>query len=258
MDMSTIWQHQRRKTIANAMTPNSGQIDDQSFLSEFYAYGNQGLEIPFYDFAPVQQFAPTWSQPTQPLERFMREDGPLVISSSFPMQNGFQVTNLDGISPLPHGTHHRMISPAPSQEQSSYCSSAQSPGADHDWYQKKNNSPGCYSPQSMAQDAPSLSHSNGGSQPNIDLHPLEHDNLAFHPSNYHQPTSFPAYRRDNMNSQGVISLNQVQSFPDHQESQEVTKEERHFEFETVDPNYYSYKDSNAPVLYATPDQMRNT
>ena len=240
------------------MTQNSGNTDDQVFLSDFCVYGNHGLDIPFYDLPSVQPFVPTWSQQNQPLERFMREDGPLVISSSFPIQKGFQATNVDAISSLPHAIQHRMISPAPSQEQSSYCSSAQSPGADRDWYQKKNNSPGCYSPQSLAQDVPALGHSNGGSRPSIDLQPLEHDNFSFVTSNYHQPSSFPSYPRDNMNSQGGISLNQVQSFVDLQESQEASNEDGHFEFDHGESSYYSYKGSCASGVYATPDQMPTT
>jgi len=260
MDMSTQWQHQRRINTPESMTQHSRHTDDQLYLSDFSVYGHLSLDMSFYDLPSVQPFGPAWSQQNQPLERFMREDGPLVISSSFPMQNRFQATNIEGVSSLPRATHRRMISPAPSQEQSSYCSSAHSPGADRDWYQKKNNnSPACYSPQSIAQDAPSLGHSNGGSQPSMDLQPLDRDNFTFAPNHYHQSSSFPVYPSDNMNSQEGISLNQVQSFVDHQESQEVSNEDGHYGFDHAENGYHYFKGSNAPGgVYATPDQMRAT
>jgi len=145
----------------------------------------------------------------------------------------------------------RMISPDPSYDQSSQASSAQSPiSGDSEWYQN-GSYPGYYSPQSIAQDTQSLDHGNGGARYNR-VPSIPQDSFALDQFGQKQ-RPFPVFR-PSMGNTGHISLNQVQSFADPQESQEVGDKDGNFEFDGSE-NYY-YKGDPAPVSMFTPASQR--
>ena len=88
-----------------------------------------------------------WQQQQQPLQHYINQPERPLFTAPLRPQVSLRGVNRhsDPISSLPQTAHARMVSPSPSQEQTSTCSSARSPGAgENEWYQDN-----FYSPQSQ-------------------------------------------------------------------------------------------------------------
>jgi hypothetical protein len=148
--------------------------------------------------AQTQESQVGWQQQQQPLQHYINQPERLLFTAPLCPQVPLRHISRhhDPISSLPQTSRARMVSPSPSQELSSTCSSARSPGAaESEWYQDN-----FYSPQ--AQNDCSLpnatSHMNQGLS---DLWPGQPQAQAVPQiSGYH-----------------CVNLSQVQGFADPQE-----------------------------------------
>ncbi|KAG9241313.1 hypothetical protein BJ878DRAFT_234658 [Calycina marina] len=250
MDTSDLWKEQRKLDLMNgtgiskdkSINPGNFLPNLQGFTNyapNFHLYGNQEGS---FSYTLAQQTM----QGQQRIARFMEEQVSVVMSPRFSTLRHIP-QNMDGVSYLPTVGTRRMISPTPSQEQSSYCSSAQSPATDFDWFQREAMMPGFYSPQSLAQDADVLAYGNSGSQANLDQTSLRHDENTPTSTTFQQESPYLSYPCSELELelgiQDGISLEQVQKFADYQEYQGFNNDDGQFEFEHTDSGLYSYKNT---------------
>ncbi|ESZ90572.1 hypothetical protein SBOR_9040 [Sclerotinia borealis F-4128] len=135
----------------------------------------------------------------QPLQRFITEPGRALFTAGPTMSRFDSVSRtvprtFEPVGVFPRASRTRMISPSPSQELSSNCSSAQSPGAEAEWYHDV-----CYS--SQGQDDYILPNT-------IHTTPTQHFSDIWTQPHTHptQPTGYPC-----------VNLSDVQGFADPQE-----------------------------------------
>ncbi|APA11871.1 hypothetical protein sscle_08g066410 [Sclerotinia sclerotiorum 1980 UF-70] len=137
--------------------------------------------------------------PQQPLQRFITEPGRAFFTADATMThfNNFSRPLPRAFEPVgvfPQDSRTRMISPSPSQELSSNCSSARSPGTETDWYHD-----GLYSPQGQEYyNLPITTHTTP-TQRFTDIYNQSHTQPL-------QPAGYPC-----------VNLSDVQAFADPQE-----------------------------------------
>ena len=181
----------------------------------------------------TQQYPMEWQQQQQPLQHYINQPERPLFTAPLRPEVSLHVANrqCDLISSLPQAPRRRVVSPSPSQEQTSTCSSV-SPGAvENEWYQDT-----FYSPQALED----------YSLPNTTSHLSQGlaDLWTDRPQSHAVPQ--PGYN--------CVNLSQVQGFADPQEATFEADEgyddmDMKAEYAAIELENRCIKPQNLPVSY---------